>query len=218
MGWIHFTLAVLHVSSELWIEPSSSMLKFILFGYYRNATEAILWDHQDGLLEFMAGCWHVLCDRWRSRLLEIGSPGPCPGFLRHGMEMKQLEATWSNWSNYTRKESNQHAGDWLAEIALWVQWRQGWQTSFFCTDGLQVARDGIFDKREGPRLVGTVELCLPRSPVMRVHPVDVYWSNVAVKSAKHIMYYDYTVDILFVCTVQLYYMYIIIIIYTIYIS
>ena len=69
------------------------MLKFILFGYCRNATEAILWDLQDGLLEFMAGCWHVLCDRWRSRLLEIGSPGPCPGFLRHGMEMKQLEAT-----------------------------------------------------------------------------------------------------------------------------
>ena len=34
-----------------------------------------------------------------------------------------------------------------------------------------VARDGIFDKREGPRLVGTVELCLPRLPVMRVHPV-----------------------------------------------
>ena len=65
--------------------------------------EAILWDHQDGLLEFMAGCWHVLCDRWRSRLLEIGAPGTCPGFLRHGMEMKQLEATIE-----TRKESNQH--------------------------------------------------------------------------------------------------------------
>ena len=65
---------------------------------------------------------------------------------------------------------------------------------FFPTYGLQVASDGISDciGMEGPRLVGTVELYLPRLPVMRVHPVDGSWSNVAVKSHKDIMY-DYTI-------------------------
>ena len=77
-------------------------------------------------------------DYWKSALQD---PVPVSsGMGWRWSNLKQLEATWSNWSNwsnYTRKESNQHAGDWLAEIALWVQWRQGWQTSFFCTDGLQ---------------------------------------------------------------------------------
>ena len=107
-----------------------------------------------------------------------------------------------------------HAGDWLAEIALWVQWRQGWQERvsladiFFPTDGLQVASDGISDciGMEGPRLVGTVELYLPRLPVMRVHPVDGSWSNVAVKSHKDIMY-DYTIILYSNTNIIIYYIY-----------
>ena len=53
-----------------------------------------LWSH--GQTSLAAGCWHVLCDRWRSGLLEIGAPGTCSSFHRQ----RQMRRVWGTIGHF----------------------------------------------------------------------------------------------------------------------